>query len=139
MITAVNGVVMSSDDARILLDELERHADMAPNARIVAIQLRKILKPKAADQARFSQARTTSIATQNTTLDPSSSAHETGPDHDVQRERLTTADAATLLGITPNAVRELRRRGVIRGHRTGGRWKFDASEIDARAAATRKE
>jgi hypothetical protein len=53
-----------------------------------------------------------------------------------RREPLSTADAAAALGITPNGVRDLRRRGALRAERVGGRWKFDPAEIAARIMAT---
>jgi excisionase family DNA binding protein len=45
-----------------------------------------------------------------------------------------TGDAARRLGITPNAVRDLVRRGRLDGTRTGTRWRFDAHTVDAYVA-----
>lgn len=44
-----------------------------------------------------------------------------------------TGDAARRLGITPNAARDLARRGRIPARHTGTRWQFDAAAIAARA------
>lgn len=124
---------MSHEDARIVLAELEGRPDLASNARLVAVQLKRALSPKAAELARFSQRRAGVNATSSATTGPSSSAVEIGTAQHSEREPLTTADAAARLGITPNAVRELRRRGVIQGERIGGRWQFDAADIERRA------
>ncbi|UPU40540.1 MULTISPECIES: helix-turn-helix domain-containing protein [Rhodococcus] len=47
-------------------------------------------------------------------------------------ERLTTEQAANLLGVTPNAVRDLARRGRLDGHKIGQNWTFDPWQIEAR-------
>ena len=42
---------------------------------------------------------------------------------------LTTAEAATHLGLTPSAVRRLCASGVIRATQFAGSWAIPASEI----------
>jgi excisionase family DNA binding protein len=44
-----------------------------------------------------------------------------------------TGDAARRLGITPNAVRDLARRGRVPVTHTGTRWRYDAAAVDALA------
>lgn len=44
-----------------------------------------------------------------------------------------TGDAARRLGITPNAVRDLARRGRLAVTHTGTRWRFDARAVHALA------
>ncbi|OPX11999.1 helix-turn-helix domain-containing protein [Mycobacterium sp. AT1] len=45
-----------------------------------------------------------------------------------------TAEAARRLGITPNGVRDLVRRGRLDVRRAGGRWLVSAASVDAHAA-----
>ncbi|WP_371744210.1 helix-turn-helix domain-containing protein [Mycobacterium sp. DL592] len=42
---------------------------------------------------------------------------------------LTTGEAAAILGITANGVRDLARRGRIPAHRAGGSWLYPATSI----------
>jgi len=39
-------------------------------------------------------------------------------------------EAATMLGVTPEKLVEMRSNGDIHGYRDGGSWKFKAEEID---------
>jgi hypothetical protein len=48
---------------------------------------------------------------------------------------LDSGATAELLGITPNAVRDLRRRGRLAGERVGGRWTFRRSAVAALMAS----
>ena len=43
-------------------------------------------------------------------------------------------EAATILGVTPEKLVEMRSNGDIHGYRDGGSWKFKAEEIDRVAA-----
>lgn len=49
-----------------------------------------------------------------------------------------TGDAARRLGITPNAVRDLARRGRLTVTRTGTRWRFDTRALDDYRASQRR-
>ena len=51
---------------------------------------------------------------------------------------LDSGVTAELLGITPNAVRDLRRRGRLDGERVGGRWAFRRSTVSAFLDARRR-
>ncbi|MGX9295155.1 helix-turn-helix domain-containing protein [Tsukamurella paurometabola] len=46
---------------------------------------------------------------------------------------LDTADAARILGITPDGVRALVRRGTLPAFRAGGRWLVFSADVVARA------
>jgi hypothetical protein len=46
---------------------------------------------------------------------------------------LDTAEAAAILGITTNGVRDLARRGVLPAKRAGGRWLYGAHAVVSRA------
>ena len=44
--------------------------------------------------------------------------------------RMINADeAARLLGVTSETVRELARRGKLPGYKVGSAWRFDVSEL----------
>ncbi|MDP7738989.1 helix-turn-helix domain-containing protein [Mycobacterium paragordonae] len=49
------------------------------------------------------------------------------------RHVMGTGQAASCLGVTPNAVRDLARRGRLEARRTGTRWQFDAAGVIALA------
>lgn len=49
------------------------------------------------------------------------------------RHDIGTGEAARYLGITPNAVRDLARRGRIQARHTGTRWVFPADAVAAQA------
>lgn len=53
--------------------------------------------------------------------------------HAGPHEDIGTAEAARRLGITPNGVRDLVRRGRLEVRRAGGRWLVDAASVDAYA------
>lgn len=68
------------------------------------------------------------VATASVCAPQQDSVHA-GPHDDIG-----TAEAARRLGITPNGVRDLVRRGRLGVRRAGGRWLVDAASVDAHAA-----
>ena len=46
---------------------------------------------------------------------------------------LSSEEAAAVLGCSPSNVRDLLRRGVLPGHRTGGRWLLERDAVQLRA------
>lgn len=50
-------------------------------------------------------------------------------------ELLDSADAARVLGITGNGVRDLRRRGRLSATKASGRWLFRRRDLDEFAAS----
>jgi len=57
---------------------------------------------------------------------------------DAEPHVIGTGDAARRLGITPNAVRDLARRGRIVATRTGTRWRFETRTLDEYRASQRR-
>jgi len=53
-------------------------------------------------------------------------------------ERMTTAQAATRLGVSPRRVRVLAKNGRIEGEKLGRDWILDAVSVDAYAISERK-
>lgn len=75
--------------------------------------------------------------TTETAGDSTQSVSETARQFAAQRDSLDdpahatlgTGDAARILGITPNAARDLARRRRIPARHTGTRWLFDAAAV----------
>jgi excisionase family DNA binding protein len=43
---------------------------------------------------------------------------------------LKTRDLAILLDMSPDAVNDLARKGVIKGYKSGNQWRFRRKDID---------
>ncbi len=43
---------------------------------------------------------------------------------------LKTRDLAVLLDMSPDAVNDLARRGVIKGYKSGNQWRFRRKEVE---------
>lgn len=155
-VTAQHGVFLDRADAAYLANALDAFAQLLaerrdargnptpsqPSPRLVATMARlhravdslavRDVAAEHADHAEGSEppVETASVrAVQRLPMDA-------GP-HDIG-----TGDAARRLGITPNAVRDLARRGRLDGTRTGTRWRIDAHTVDAyadRRASQRRE
>jgi excisionase family DNA binding protein len=140
VIDAVNGVLLSLDDAVVLLGALDKQ-DPPPNVRILALRLRRAVA-MAGDSANRNASAPMPRLPGERIANASSNARnpllQSNSVHYGDRELLGSAEAATVLGITPNGVRDLRRRGVLRAERVGGRWRFSAVEIAAHADTTKK-
>lgn len=126
MIEKLSGVVLDLEDARYALaafDELLR--GRRPSARLADFiaRLRKTVKSGVSD------------AKSGVCLSPVpekfGAQHVSG--HTAPYDLLDTREAAAVLGITPNAVRDLRRRGRLPAHKAGGRWLYPAASVVARA------
>lgn len=127
MITAVTGVVLAVDEVRIILGALERVEQPHANERLVMMQLRRAAQRTGAlERNRVTNASNASPNARNPLLQNDSAHHD--------RYALTSKQAADTLNITPNAVRDLRRRGVLTAKRVGGRWRFNADEVAARSS-----
>lgn len=57
-------------------------------------------------------------------------AQRGSPEH-APYDVLTSTEAAAILGITANGVRDLARRGRLAAHRAGGRWLYPATAVVA--------
>jgi hypothetical protein len=55
------------------------------------------------------------------------------PAHPAKHDLVDTAEAATILGVSPAGVRDLCRRGRLAGYRAGGRWLCPVGAVVARA------
>lgn len=132
MIERVDGVIISADEVRVLVDALGvfravvRGQGARPTARLESLhtRLRAALgTPKTDADVRETYARVS---------DPTGNAGRGSSfGHDV----VDTATAAQLLGTSAANARDLARRGVVPAVRVGGRWIFDRRGVLGRAAA----
>ena len=126
-ISRVSGLVLDPDSTDFLvralemLTELLRARGAEPTAKLAAMtdELRTgaiagAKRPKSGVSARF--------------VDGESVSEHT-PWHAI----LDSRRAADILGITPNGVRDLARRGSLPAHRAGREWMFDAAAVIRRA------
>lgn len=127
MIERISGVMVGPDDVDFLVRALEMLGELltirgaAPTQKLTAItdELRAgvntgVTRSKAGADARFVDAE-------------SYSAHT--PWHAF----LDTKRAADILGITPNGVRDLARRGSLPARRAGRQWLLDAAAVIRKA------
>lgn len=144
MIAAVAGVMLTPDDAKAVLGALElletllherrdqrgNPTPSQPSARLRMLisQLRRAAAKTGASPPGASQSDRNASGNARNPLLQSNSAHDAG------YATFSSAQAAAVLGITANGVRDLRRRGCLRAERIGGRWRFNAAEVEARAA-----
>jgi excisionase family DNA binding protein len=135
VITNLRGVLLDVDDAAYIAGALEAFARWLaenrsrPTPRLLAVtaQLRKTTQNCAA---------TPQNGRLNGTDGHPASPH--GPDFrdddgNVHYAVVTTGQAARILGVTPNAVRALARRGRLPADRSGGRYLLPARAVVARA------
>lgn len=149
MITAVDGVVIPIGDARVILAALDLqehllaeqrgpHGEakperLPPNVRILTLQLRRAIARSGVYDA---SASTSKLPAQRIGARNSSARNpllQRDSVHDGPHATLNSAQAAAALGITPNGVRDLHRRGCLHAERVGGRLRFNADEVIARA------
>ncbi|MGB3352590.1 MAG: helix-turn-helix domain-containing protein [Mycobacterium sp.] len=131
------GVLLSPAEAAVVASAIGRlDADLQPNERGVLLNLRRAMaksgvSPRTSASAPNGQLPARRIADARSDTrnrrSQSISAHHCG------HATLNSGEAAAVLGITPNAVRDLRRRGRLDAERIAGRWQFDATQIHARA------
>ncbi|WP_185935044.1 helix-turn-helix domain-containing protein [Mycolicibacterium hodleri] len=150
-ISAQHGVHLDHADAAYLVNALDEFARMMaerrdargnptpsqPSPRLVdtTAKLRRAVDSLAdrdpaadhADHAERSEPPAEALAVGPGVRAPQRNSVDAGP-HDIG-----TGDAARRLGITPNAARDLARRGRIAAHYNGTRWQFDAAAVAARA------
>lgn len=136
MITAVNGVILSPQDADFIVGALEQIGELldsrpAPKLAMAINQLRV-----ASRKCRVYDGQTS----HNATNGGSSRADETSPAHDDGCERVSTAEAARILGVKPAAVRAMGRRTPenLGSDRRGGVWTHRLDLVEQRAARKRR-
>ncbi|WP_422748003.1 helix-turn-helix domain-containing protein [Mycobacterium sp. WMMD1722] len=127
MISRVEGVLLSAEDAQYAAEAFEQLLrDRRPSA-----QLREFIDRlrKAGEKSGVSGGIT--VAGARIVGGQGVSAQY------ALYDLLDTGEAAKVLGITANGVRDLRRRGVLPGHRAGGRYFYPAAAVIARAERRR--
>ncbi|WP_048631165.1 helix-turn-helix domain-containing protein [Mycolicibacterium aurum] len=144
MISAQRGVFITTDDAayiasaldlvgRLLAEQRDEHGHPTPSqpsprlaattAKLHRTVASLAVRDSAGDHAQGSEPpdQTTSVRA------PQRDSVDAGP------HVIGTGEAARRLGITPNAVRDLARRGRLAVTHTGTRWRFDARAVHALA------
>ncbi|CAM3129361.1 excisionase family DNA binding protein [Williamsia muralis] len=128
MISSVQGTLLTDDDAKYLLAAIDsmvaalgRHGQ-APSPRLAATTDRLRKTVAAASDSR-------SIASEHAR----NAGGEWFSDDDSPYAITSPSEAAKILGITPNGVRDLARRGALPARRSGGRWFISAAAVMERA------
>lgn len=128
MIGPVRGVLLSDDDAEYLARALEVFADVLakqgarPNAKLA--QVTETLRSVASASVRVPNVR----------LDARNQGQEWVSGDTEPYAVMSPSEAAKVLGISPNGVRDLARRGRLGARRSGGRWFVSARAVMERAA-----
>lgn len=123
MIERVDGVVLSVSDVRYVLAAFAALlVDRSPSAQLDHFigQLRKSV----------AYASDTSATCR---VDAREVGGQQDPAHTARYDLLDTAEAAAILGIKPNGVRDLVRRKKLPAHRAGGRLLLPALPVVERA------
>ena len=123
MIERVDGVMLSVADVRYALDAFAALlVDRAPSAQLDRFigQLRKSVA-RASDTAATCRVDARKVGSQQDSV------------HTARYDLLDTGEAAGILGIGPNGVRDLVRRGKLPAHRAGGRLLLPALPVVERA------
>ncbi|WP_419224193.1 helix-turn-helix domain-containing protein [Gordonia sp. CPCC 206044] len=126
MIEPISGVLVDVDDAHELVRVIDAYGQLLaeshrrPSARLTALR----------DRLSRAETRVTRRNTPAGARKPGSQQDSEAPSvYDV----IDTGQAAALLGITADGVRDLARRGRIPARKIGGRWCLDAAAVSARS------
>jgi Helix-turn-helix domain len=114
-----NGVLLDLDEAAYLAGALSRYCEIL---RADGKQARPRLESL---RAKLSTAATV----QTTSAGAGCAAHSAENGDDIGHV-IGTGAACQLLGISPNGVRDLARRGRIRARQTGTRWFYSAADAE---------
>ena len=129
MITGLRGVVLlDGDDARYLLRVLDQFVSVHASQGLAPNETLKAAKAKLAKAVASA-----SDSGRNACVDVRLLGDQQDSPHTKPYDLLDTGEAASILGCTPANVRDLARRGSLRGHRAGGRWLYPAASVVARA------
>ncbi|MDV7101658.1 helix-turn-helix domain-containing protein [Gordonia amicalis] len=125
-IEPISGVLLGVDDARVLSEALDV---------FVGVLAERGSQPTAKldDLRRRLSRANTRVSTENTRVHARQVAPQPDSGVHLGYELIDTARAAAILGITPDGVRDLARRGVLPAVRAGGRWLLASSAVVARA------
>lgn len=137
MIAVPAGVSLNANEVEVLIGALRRLAPRLVGTETLLLhQLRRFAPPTGAPAVPAASSPTSGNP-KNPSTNASRSARnrllQSDSAHDQPRGTLTSQQAAAVLGITANGVRDLRRRGVLHAELVSRRWLFDATEIRARA------
>lgn len=136
MISAVNGVLLSPEEAQYIvgafdefvqiLGEQSPHAGLSPRLAHAVEQLR-VMSRKCVDSNENSL--------QERDKPGSSQADEPNTLHAVEHVTVSTTDAARILGVKPSAVRAMAKRTPERlgSHHVGGHWRHQLDRVEQRA------
>lgn len=125
-IEPVTGVLLGADDAREVL-------------RVIAAYERALAETRRQPSLRLTSLRnklsraTSRVPTRDTHVDARKQAAQPDSGVDHAHELFDTAQAAAVLGITSDAVRDLARRGRLPARKAGGRWLLAARAVVDRA------
>lgn len=120
----VRGVLLSPEDARFAVEAFAALLrDRRPSAALADFleRLRARTDAVAGASGRIAGGVARNIAAQRDS--PEYAAYDV----------LTSTEVAAIVGISPNGVRDLARRGRLAAHRAGGRWLFPATSVVAYA------
>lgn len=127
MIPAVAGVLLTVDDARYALAAF----DALLTDRRASSQLDRFINELRKTVAKASVS--TGVSGANARNNDVHEHNESEAGRVTAYDLLDTTEAATILGITPNAARDLARRGRIPARRAGTRWLYPAGPVVERA------
>jgi hypothetical protein len=125
MIERVAGTLLSPEDAEyvanalLLLRDLLTRNGSRPTGRLDAVT----------DRLR----RTTGVKAQNASPNARIVGAQTDSGDDSWHATIDTSQAARILGISGNGVRDLSRRGRLPARRVGGRWVYPVEAVMRRA------
>ena len=120
----VSGVLLSAADARFAVEAFAALLrDRHPSAQLADFVDRLQAKTVAA----------TGATTPNTGTHARNIAPQSDSQHYAAYDVLDSAEVAAIVGITPNGVRDLARRGRLPARRAGKHWLFPAPAVIAYA------
>lgn len=130
MIERVSGVMVGPDDVDFLVRALEMLGELltirgaAPTQKLTEIT------------AELRAGVNTGATRPKTGADASFVDTEPDSAHTPWHAILDTKRAAVILGITPNGVRDLARRGSLPARRAGRQWMLDAAAVIRKAESS---
>lgn len=145
MINPVRGVYLDHADAEYVAQALEEFARVLaeqrsqPTARLrmVTTRLRKSVAKSGVSVSDNASESWSNLGNSgpNARNYASSIAGQSDSVHDSGHANVTTGEAARILGISANGVRDLARRGRLPAERSGGRWVYPTNAVVLRADA----
>lgn len=138
MIQRLAGVYLDAAEAEYIARALEEFAKL-----MTSRGSRHLPSPRLQSVTAKLRRTVDSLAISDPAADQGQSGRTTSKPPDARaRQRISvhagphvmgTGQAARILGVTPNGVRDLRRRGVLTAHHTGTRWQYESASVVALA------